>query len=458
MMRAPVQQSTRISWQRSLLVGLLLSVLSACASSGAVAPPPVSERLEALVGAGIRPAPSPTNTALPPGVNTGDGVTADEAVAIALWNNAAFQVSLSELGFARADLVEAGMLTNPVLSLLFPVGPKQLEAVLKWPVEVLWQRPRRVAAARLANEATAERLVTAGLDLVLAVRIAHADLSLATDRREHVRALAAVSSQVGTLTQSRLSAGDISALEARTTEVDAARAGLDAARTDQDIAIARERLRYLLGLAAETPLSVAPEPPLPACGSTDTLLREALAARPDVRAAELAIDAAAAQLGWEKSRVVALTAVLDANGQGRDGFEMGPGLDVALPLFARNQGGRARASAGLDRASAAYVAVQHLVGLELRTATTQLEQARESIDSWQKTVMAPLAISLTDAKAARASGEVSDLFVLDYTRRATDAAIRQREFSADLRRAHARLERALGRSCSAPSQETSRDY
>ena len=83
MMRAPVQQSTRISWQRSLLVGLLLSVLSACASSGAVAPPPVSERLEALVGAGIRPAPSPTNTALPPGVNTGDGVTADEAVAIA---------------------------------------------------------------------------------------------------------------------------------------------------------------------------------------------------------------------------------------------------------------------------------------------------------------------------------------------------------------------------------------
>ena len=91
----------------------------------------------------------------------------DEAVAIALWNNAAFQVSVSQLGFARADLVDAGMIANPVLSLLFPVGPKQLEATLRWPVEVLWERPRRVAAAQLSLDAAAEGLVQSGLDLAL---------------------------------------------------------------------------------------------------------------------------------------------------------------------------------------------------------------------------------------------------------------------------------------------------
>jgi cobalt-zinc-cadmium efflux system outer membrane protein len=60
-----------------------------------------------------------------------DDLTQDEAVAVALWNNPDFQVQLANLGFARADLLEAGLLQNSVLSLLLPVGPKQLEATLK---------------------------------------------------------------------------------------------------------------------------------------------------------------------------------------------------------------------------------------------------------------------------------------------------------------------------------------
>ena len=65
---------------------------------------------------------------VPAGIRLDDGLTPDEAVALAIWN-AAFQVSVSQLGFARADLLEAGMLTNPVLSLLFPIGP-QLESTV----------------------------------------------------------------------------------------------------------------------------------------------------------------------------------------------------------------------------------------------------------------------------------------------------------------------------------------
>lgn len=108
---------------------------------------------------------------IPAGIRIDNGLTPDEAVAVALWNNAAFQVSVSELGFARADLLEAGVLINPVLLLLFPLGPKQLESTLRSPVEVLWERPRRVAAARLAADAAAQRLVHAGLGLALRQRL-----------------------------------------------------------------------------------------------------------------------------------------------------------------------------------------------------------------------------------------------------------------------------------------------
>ena len=42
----------------------------------------------------------------------------------------AFKSRSTDLGFARADLIEAGQLRNPILSLLFPWGPKQFEATL----------------------------------------------------------------------------------------------------------------------------------------------------------------------------------------------------------------------------------------------------------------------------------------------------------------------------------------
>ena len=194
---------------------------------------------------------------IPTGVSLDDGVSSNEAVALALWNNAAFQTSVSQLGFARADLVEAGLLTNPIFSLLFPVGPKQFEATVRWSAEVLWERPKRVAAARLDANAAAERLVQTGLDLVAAVRIAHADLAFAVDRERLARDAATLLTRIDTLTQSRLAAGDIGALEARAATVDAARARQDAERAVHDVTIARERLRLLVGLQHDAPLAVA---------------------------------------------------------------------------------------------------------------------------------------------------------------------------------------------------------
>ena len=59
---------------------------------------------------------------VPPAVSFDEGLTEDEAVGIALWNHPGFHTDLASLGFSRADVVEAGLLRNPILSLLFPLG------------------------------------------------------------------------------------------------------------------------------------------------------------------------------------------------------------------------------------------------------------------------------------------------------------------------------------------------
>lgn len=433
------------------LSALVLTVsvgVSACASTGTQVLDRATDDIQKRTGAALRPAGAAATT-IPPGLRLDDGMSRDDAVALALWNSPAFQVSVSQMGFARADLVDAGLLTNPTLSLLFPVGPKQLEATLRLPAELLWQRPKRVAAARLALDAAGQSLVQNGLDLVLVVRVAYTDLALAQSRLVLAEEAATALGRIDSLSQSRLRAGDISELDARAAHVDAVRSRQDAERLIHDVTIARERLRALLGLtpedAALATLQVTAV--VGDCGPEATWLSRSLAARPDVRAAELTVEAAAARLGWERSRVLALTAVLDANGQGLQGFEMGPGLDVGIPIFDRNQGGILRGHAGLQRASAAYLAAQRQVALDVREAGAQLAQARQSRAIWARDILTPLETNVADATDSFAAGENSYLFVLENTRRLIDARLRAREILADEERAQARLERAIGMSC-----------
>ncbi len=132
---------------------------------------------------------------------------------------------------------------------------------------------------------------------------------------------------------------------------------------------------------------------------------------------------------------------------------MGPGVDVGLPIFNRNQGGRLRAQSELQRASAAYLALQRQVALDVRESSAQLAQARESRAVWLQQIVAPLRANLADAEDAFASGDSAYLLVLENSRRLVEARVREREIAADEQRAQARLERASGMACAAHTGE-----
>ena len=147
----------------------------------------VSKEVERRTGHPLHPETKSTATksaalTMPEGVSLDDGVTEDEAVAIALWSNPALQAEMTALGLARADVIQAGLLANPQLTMIFPFSFRILEAVANWPIEAIWQRPRRVAAAKLEQERVAETLVSRALDLVRDVRLAYAEYMAAQTR------------------------------------------------------------------------------------------------------------------------------------------------------------------------------------------------------------------------------------------------------------------------------------
>jgi cobalt-zinc-cadmium efflux system outer membrane protein len=433
----------------STRAAVALAIFSAaCASSGGLTPEQLADRVEQKTGYRVRTNGDP---GLPPGVSLDDGLTESEAVAIALWNNPDFQGSLADLGIARAEIAQAGLLRNPILTLLLPWGPKQLEATVKWPIDAIWQRPKRLAAARVGADAVAERLVATGVNLIAAARLAFVDLTAAQVRvtlaGENVR----LSKHVAQLAAQRAAAGDISQLEADTAATESMLAEQDAVRAVLDVGLVRNRLHQLLSPGDQVPASalkpVADASPSPPCGDLPTLEHDALASRPDLRAAELEIEAAGRRLGWERSRIFSLLGILDANAQGKEGFELGPGLETDFGLIDRNQPGVIRAVAELERAKARYLAVRLQILRDLRDAHEQLAAWRSAATAWRDDIRPRLQRQAEQTERAYEEGELSYLLVIDASRRLNEGRIREADASADARRALVRLEQSIGRRC-----------
>src|SRR5688572_4397819 len=124
-------------------------------------------------------------------------LSASAAVATALANNPEVGARLERIGAARAELVESGLLPNPVLNVALglPLGGEEggtfVSAGLMQQLTALLQRPARMRSADAALRAGVLELSDRALTLAAEVRMAHARigagearLALARERRE----------------------------------------------------------------------------------------------------------------------------------------------------------------------------------------------------------------------------------------------------------------------------------
>lgn len=385
-------------------------------------------------------------TRLPPGVSLKRPISSDDAAALALWNNTQLQADLAALGLAKGDLIDAGLLRNPRLDMLFPVGLKPFELLLNFPVDAFWSRPRRVEASQAAYDQLAQSLIQNGLNTVRDARLAHADLLLAGAREQAGQRIATLRSRIVELTNSRLRAGDISELESMAARTDAATASEQLVRLKHDVTLASERLRIALGLSIDrssidaSPDTVVVAPP-PAAGD---LLEKAMEARPDLRAAEMAVTAAAKRAKWQRAMFYVVAGQLSSKGIGTNGILTGPGLSAEIPIFNRNQGLIARADADVEAASRQYLNIKQRAAFEVYEARQLLMQALDGLTQLQQQVLPQLRQTAALAEQQYEKGDVAYLFVLEQSRGLVDAELRLADAEAAVRRGRAQLERSVG--------------
>ncbi len=446
---------SRTQLHRSLLnfVSVNLSLLFAGCNATPVAPDSisVSAQLTQRVGQTIPSNSNVCQVKMPPGASLADGLTEDEAVAISLWNNAAFQELLVDLGVARSDLIQAGLLPNPELIYFFGVTQKTFKYAFEFPIEAIWLRPIRIQSAAKEADRVSQRVTQAGLDLMRDVRQAYADVVLAKERVRIAGEAVKLRKQISDLAEKRAKDGDISPQESATARIDTLTAEQDATRIEYDVPVLEERLRNLMGLGLlREPLNLDPSPP-PACQKFDVeaLTQEAMSSRPDALAAAEAVAAAEARVRFSKLGWVRFLGIGDAT-SGTNGHEFGPGLRMTLPLFNRNQGAITRAQADLERAQRNQKTVAYQIILDVQRANLQFQQTCAELEVLKSRVRPEVESAIRLAQLDYKDGNVAIFVVLQTTRQLLDNYLREAQLHGDARRFWAELERSVGHRLAAP--------
>ena len=278
------------------------------------------------------------------------GLELDEAVEVALLNNPRLQRSFHGIGASRADLVQAGLLPNPVIgfAIRFPLdgGANEIEAKLAEEIADFWRLGPRERAAGEVLEATILTVAREASALATRTRVAYFEALAAMELAEIAGRNVGVARDLLLVAEAREEAGAGTQLEVNVALSERGTRHLE--QRDADLALQHALLDLSSALGLEYQLTgeqlVSPLPDPPEWEFDEELLVDlAMQTRLDLRAAERAVSAALARLETElRSRFP--NAELGLSYERADGTDgLGPALGVEIPLFDQNQAQIAKA-------------------------------------------------------------------------------------------------------------------
>ena len=322
-------------------------------------------------------------------------LTADTAVQIALLNNRTLQATFEDLGIARADLVQAGLLSNPVFGGSVDV-PKSgsgthTEFVVVQDVLDLLLLPLRKKLAAEQFEQAKLRVGDAVLNLDAAVRSAYYTLQGAQQMLAMRETVVQAAEAAAELAGRQQEAGNISALDLAHQQAVFHQANLDLVQVEAKVLADRERLRRLMGLSgAEATWEIIEAfPGLPQTEpSLDELEALAVSQRLDLAAARQETRILERAVSLARFGVIPEVAVGGLVEQEPDRpRSAGPTFEFEVPVFDQQLAGLARAKAQLRQSQHRVAAMERQVRSDVRLARERLLAARRAVEYYRDTMI-----------------------------------------------------------------------
>ncbi|QEH33538.1 Cobalt-zinc-cadmium resistance protein CzcC precursor [Aquisphaera giovannonii] len=399
-----------------------------------------------------------------------DGLTLDAAIERMMAANLDIIALRHEIPQADADILTAGLRTNPLIyfdtqflpytpfSPSRPGGPTQYDINITYPVDVTHKRQARIRVAR-----TAKSVLEAQFQDVIRRQInslCKAFIELQAARINSMAAETAVREQQKVLDQARRRAAG-GGKEAVQESLDRLAVTLDKARDSliearDALNDAQEALAVLIGAPPEETETIMPRGSLrdkgPTAPALEELTRLALSHRPDLVAARRGIGRAQAEVALQKANRLDDVFLFydpftyqDLSSQKlKSATSWVVAVTVPLPIYNRNQGNIARAHCNLSQTQVELASLERRVASEVRLAEREYRSSRDLLVRTEKTTLANQhKLTVRNAKAF-AEGKLNEDDYLSHLEDETEAIRGFREALIRHRRSMVDLNSAVG--------------
>jgi outer membrane protein, heavy metal efflux system len=326
-------------------------------------------------------------------------LTADSAVQVALLNNHNLQATYEELGIAQADLVEAGLLKNPVFTFerRFPGQAAEIDLVQEF-VDILFLPLRkRIAAAQFeaAKLQVGHEILTTAAEVRAAFYEHQGDQQL-VDLRKTVADATERSAETALKMHE---AGNLRDLDLASEQATNAQAKIELAKAQTSAVQSREKLNKLMGaFGTQTNWTVAPRlPELPGEISMGRLESRAIEQRLDLAAARQQFLAEARARGIARAEAILQGAQIASHYEHEiePRHSTGPAVNIPIPIFNQGQPASARATAKMRQAEQRYLAVAAEIRCDVRAARDKALLARRQVEYFKSTAL-PMRTRVTE--------------------------------------------------------------
>jgi cobalt-zinc-cadmium efflux system outer membrane protein len=394
------------------------------------------------------------------------GLTLDNLLLDGFTRRADILAARQRLAIAEGRLIQAGLRPNPTVdsdyaSAKFLGGQNEGDMTfgISQVFETGGKRSKRVTVARLELAQVKAEVLALERQFAADLRAAYARALAAGRQLDTFEQLIAASNELVRITNERLEQGDVAPLELNIVKVETDRLRTQAINARAALESENISLHTLVALDQKEPLRIAPLPERPPRLdlSLDEATGLAMRERADLQAARLGEQAGSARINLARAQGVPDFALNSKVSVRRDIFDdtpVGPisdrdkllsfGVSVGLPVFNRNQGEIAAATAERVQAQRQREFLETTIQRDVALAYRRYRAAAETLVIYATQIIPNAEKNLQTVRAAYNAGEFSIFDVLSEQRRLIENETGYNEALGDYYGALAELERALG--------------
>ena len=322
-------------------------------------------------------------------------LTAKNTIQIALLNNKELQASYTKLGVAQADLVQAGLLSNPILdgAITFPEGistPNLTFGLAVKFIEILWIPLKRDIAT---SELETVKLEISGLviDMVARTHTAYIDYIAARQQVELLQQVVRTSRATIEAASALRKAGNITALQFDQQKNILTLAKLNLAKAETNAVGMKEKLNVLMGLSGKDINWRAPNrlPSLPRYDvKTANIEKTAIENSLDLAQIKQSLFTLATKYQLKRKQSLLPDLEVGAEYERGDGEKrFGPTFEIEIPIFDMGEAKRAKAKLEIEKLRSQYWSLGIQIRSTARLLRAKILTTRKTVAFYRQTVL-----------------------------------------------------------------------